>query len=681
MQIDRISEIIAHFIGHFDSVMDEARLRIGYTGGQVHDNAPAPPEDLEALDPNFASDLALKGYIPGVEYQDNDYRLFDVGGRASFDPLSTQDFRDLDEGFGGGFRLPRMGVDEPNIPIELDERLVVYPGAGSAISHMAQINLLFDDDYLNMTSDYHAKLDTSYVVERLAEFATDAVRFTPFSDLDRTDAYESLQKIAQEVHDYKEDLVANNTTSIGEDAEVNFVQAGDEIHGTYVNGVLAEEVPSLDDLMPDRGLAKPEQDPEESETPLEQPEPQNTLDIAAGANVVVNIASFTTTGVITPVMSVMGNHHQIDVITQAYVYSDNDTDAFAPSGCDNGWNSDDNSHASTVAINIAAFDRTTFGDTGTDSQTDPDQDPTYPSDWRVSVIDGDVCFVQWIEQYNFVTDNDQMVVTTTGYETTVLIGGNAVFNITAYLGLSQQYDLVIVGGNVLDMNFISQLAVLYDNDTITGEPGCPDNVDTQTGNNLLWNEASIHNVGSSDRFEAMPDYMQQAQQNIQNGDPNMPETLGTDANFVGHEWLNVLYITGNLYDITYIKQVSILGDSDHVTQAASDYLANNENATVTIDTGSNAVVNIAQIVDYDSFGGSTYVAGQTYSDAILIQGGLVEDDHTQPQPVNNQLANEVIAFLDNDPVTPDTDDIVFNSADDLGGPQASPADVMQTMIA
>ncbi|PZU88612.1 MAG: hypothetical protein DI528_04655 [Shinella sp.] len=680
MQIDRISEIIAHFIGHFDSVMDDARLRIGYTGGQVHDNAPALPQDLEALDPNFASELALKDYVPGVEYQDNDHRLFDVGGRAYFDPLSGQEFRDLDEGLDGGFRLPRMGIEEPNIPIELDERLAVYPGPGSAISHMAQINLLFDDDYLNMTSDYHAKLDTGYVVERLAQFATDAVAFTPFSAFDRTDTYEGLQKIAQEVHEYKQDLVANDTTSIGEEAEVNFVVAGDEIHGTYVNGVLTDEIPSVDELMPDRGLAKPAEDPEESETPLEQPGPQNTLEITAGANVVANIATFITTGVITPVMSVMGNYHQIDVITQAYVYSDNDTNVFAPNGSADEGASTDSDRVPTVALNIAEFDRAVFGNTGNDSQTVPDQDPTYPSDWRVNIIQGDVSFVQWIEQYNFVTDNDQMVVTTTGYETTVLTGGNAAFNITAYLGIGQQYDLVIVGGNVLDMNIISQMAVLYDNDTITGEADYAGNVTTQTGNNLLWNQASILNVGSNDRFETMPDYMQQAQQNILNGDPDMPETLGTDANFVGQEWLNVLYITGNLYDITYIKQMSILGDSDHVTQAASDYLANNQNATVTIDTGSNAIVNIAQIVDYDSFGGSTYVAGQTYSDAILIQGGLVEDDLTQPQPANNQLANEVLAFLDGDPVTPDTDDAVFNSATDLGGPNASPADVMQTMI-
>ncbi|MGO8189993.1 hypothetical protein AB9F38_35175, partial [Rhizobium leguminosarum] len=77
-------------------------------------------------------------------------------------------------------------------------------------------------------------------------------------------------------------------------------------------------------------------------------------------------------------------------------------------------------------------------------------------------------------------------------------------------------------------------------------------------------------------------------------------------------------------------------------------LENNPDATVTIDSGSNAVVNIAEIVDYDSFGQTTYLAGQLYSDAILIQGGLVEHDTTQQQPADDRLANEVIAFLDND---------------------------------
>ncbi len=49
----------------------------------------------------------------------------------------------------------------------------------------------------------------------------------------------------------------------------------------------------------------------------------------------------------------------------------------------------------------------------------------------------------------------------------------------------------------------------------------------------------------------------------------MPEGLSTDSNFQGYVGVNVLYITGNLYDMTIIKQVAVLGDSDDVTRGCS----------------------------------------------------------------------------------------------------------------
>lgn len=680
MHTEKTSEIIAHFIGHFDAIIDEVRMRIGYTQGEVATEAAEPLADLQALDPDFASQLLLKDFGPGVAYKGGP---FELEGQIGTEPPTGPSFQEIlddpSDIASAGTRFPHFGWGA-SVPIE--EELEVYTGPGSTISHMSQFNLLQDDDYLNMTGEEHAKLDTSFVVERLAEYATKAAVFTPFAALDRTDVYGDLVKIADDIHAFKEGLVSDETTALGTDADVDFVLAGNRIDGTYVDGELIDEAPVLEDLLPDRGIAKPPEDIDEesTETSIEQTAgPQNILDVGAGANVVANIAAVTNTGVIAPTMSVMGDYHQVDMITQAYIYSDNDTNGLAPSA---QWGDCDSAQqSSTVAMNIALFERHTYGDPGSEPETPAEGEPTFPSDWRVSVIEGDVCFVQWIEQYNFITDNDQMIVTTTGSETSVLLGGNVALNITAYLGISMQYDLVIVGGDMLDMNIISQLAVLYDNDWIIGADGCPDGIVTQTGNNLLWNQASIQNVGDDDRFETMPDYMNQTVQGIQDGNPDMPQDLATDVNFSGYEWLNVLYITGNLYDVTYIKQVSVLGDADHVTQVAAELLANNEDAQVTIDTGSNAVVNIAEIIDYDSFGDTTYIAGHVYSDAILIQGGIIEDDPTQPQPVNNQLANEVIAFLDDDPSTNDTDDAVINAGNDLSWSNACPSDVMQSVIA
>jgi hypothetical protein len=176
--------------------------------------------------------------------------------------------------------------------------------------------------------------------------------------------------------------------------------------------------------------------------------------------------------------------------------------------------------------------------------------------------------------------------------------------------------------------------------------------------------------------------MTSAQNAIEARDAAMPAGLGTDPNFEGQQVLDVLYITGNLFDVTFIKQVNILGDADHVTQAASDYLASTgAGATIDISTGANAVVNIAQIVDYDTFGATTYLGGNLYSDAVLIQGGLIEHDDTVPQPVNDRLANEVIAFLDNDGDPDSSDDGIINGGNDYSWTLASPADAMQTVLA
>ncbi|MES5100110.1 hypothetical protein ABUK73_17950 [Agrobacterium sp. BA1120] len=671
MYMDKISDMIAHFIGLFDTEIEEARLRAHYAGGQgLHDDTALPPhEGAQDLDQTY--DTPLEGYDPGVKYRDGHYQfsVTRTHHALSFEDAIRRHSHAASYDFSGShFRMPGE-VDE----YQEQPKLVLYTGPGSTIAHVSQLTLLRDDDYLNMTDGPNVARDTTYVTERTTEYYNEAARFTPFDSYHRTDTYDGLQSIAKDLHDYITQARDNNVSSLGTGADQDFVVASHSITGTYVNGVAATTLPDVDDFMPDRGIAKPPTDPTESDTPLESHTGAgNSLDVAAGANVVANIVSVVNTGVVAPVMAVMGDYHQIDAITQSYVYSDHDT-------VDAAFTRED--HAGTVANNIAAFQRTVWGESADGSHTESTPDAAvFPTAWRVSYIEGDVSFVHWIEQYHFVSDNDTMTVTTSGADVSVLTGGNSAVNLANFLGIGMQYDLVIVGGNVLDMNMIAQVAVLYDNDKIHALAGSTSGATVQTGNNLIWNEASIHNVGANDRFASMPDYMVEAAKAINERDPHMPEGLSTDPNFAGYAGLNVLYITGNLYDVTYVKQVSVLGDSDDVTQAASKVLANNENAMVHIDTGSNAVVNIAQITDYDSFGGSTYIGGHLYSDAVLIQGGLIENDPAHPHPA--ALANEAIAFLHDDTsTTSDHTDGLINAGHDLSWSQAHPVDVMQTAVA
>ncbi|MGO7565179.1 hypothetical protein ACC754_39055, partial [Rhizobium johnstonii] len=90
---------------------------------------------------------------------------------------------------------------------------------------------------------------------------------------------------------------------------------------------------------------------------------------------------------ITAVTEVMGNYHQVDAISQAFVYSDNEEIASTLHSSDRSGEA-----AETIAKNIALFENSTFEES---SHADTDAtEPTLPNSWRVSVIDGDVSFVQ-----------------------------------------------------------------------------------------------------------------------------------------------------------------------------------------------------------------------------------------------------------------------------------------------
>jgi hypothetical protein len=673
MYTDKISEMITQFIGFFETYIDEARMRTHYSEGHapLDGNALPPADDVRSFYDSYNN--PLEDYDPGVKYRAGHYDLHYSHARQA---QSFEDaLRRLSEIASRDLVVPHYKMPGQGGGYEEQPELMLYAGPGSVIAHVSQLNLLQDDDYLNMTDSVNTMRDTSFVTLRTMEFYAEAAQFNPFSSYHRTDTYEGLQAISKDLHDYIDHARENDVSSLGTGEHQDFVLASHSISGTYMNGVAVEARPDVNDFMPDRGIAKPPGDPEEHDGPIEVHNGDgNSLDVAAGANLVANIVAITNTGIIAPVTAVMGDYHQIDAITQSYVYSDRDQISSTFSTHED--------HAATVANNIATFQRTVWGEGTESSSSDSSTEATiFPTAWRVSYIEGDVSFVHWIEQYHFISDNDTMTVTTAGADVSVLTGGNSAVNLANFLGIGVQYDLVIVGGNVIDMNMISQIAILYDNDWARALEGASSGSVVQSGNNLIWNEASIHNVGANDRFDAMPDYMVEAAKAINDRDPHMPDGLSTDPNFAGYAGLNVLYITGNLYDVTYIKQVSVLGDSDDVTLAASKVLANNENATIHIDTGSNTVVNVASITDYDSFGGSTYVAGHLYSDAILIQGGIIEHDPAQPHQAGGQLANEVIAFLDDGDPTNDHNDVTITSGHDLSWSQAHPVDVMQTAVA
>ncbi|MDL2407357.1 hypothetical protein PY650_17140 [Rhizobium calliandrae] len=676
MHVEKISEIIAHFIGLFDTPIEDLRLRLSYTDATLPEDKPEEQTDPTVAKDDFSSDLTTVEYAPEVKYISAPYVF-----RYSYSPLHHEPYH------------ARLGDPESRAPVEgpvinrpaaielqpvgLPGKLDIHMGPGSETDHLVQANVLRDDDVLDMTnSSHHIVRDVSDVYNWLGQATAKGEELSPFSAIRQPESTDGVIKINDDLHSFAKTIEANGGADIqAPDGSHYFAIAGNQLDGIFINGVQVTSVPNLEDSMPARGLAAPKSEVEATDGAVHQTgSGPNSLNIVAGGNVVANLVNIIDTNVIAHVMAVMGDYHSVNAISQSYVYSDNDkVDGVLG-------NSDQSSQSAlTIGRNIAGFEHSQYQETSTPDHTDQ-SNSVFPSFWHVSVVEGDVSFLHWTEQYNFLSDNDTMRVTTTGAETTLVTGANTLVNMASYFGLGTQYDLMIVGGHAFNINSISQISVLYNNDVVSGtEAG--DHV--QTGGNLLWNLASINNVGLSDRFASMPDFVNDTVKSIQNHDNEIPDGLAHNSSFAGQAALNVLYVTGNFFDLNVIKQINVVGDSNIVHKVASDVVANNQNATVSIDTGNDALVNIANITDYTGAAHTTYLAGNLYTDTVLIQGGLVDHGHTDANQQSHPLANEAIAFLDNhDAQTTQaqtTQDGTIDLGHDMSWHNGAVGDVMQTV--
>ena len=118
-------------------------------------------------------------------------------------------------------------------------------------------------------------------------------------------------------------------------------------------------------------------------------------------------------------------------------------------------------------------------------------------------IKGDMIFLNWVEQLNFMIDNDIHILSSTGVKTIVTTGENIALNDMSFTELGFHFDLIIVGGSIYDGNIIKQTNILLDDDLIGAVSGFSTNGTAimSVGGNLLWNQAMIINVGGADRFE------------------------------------------------------------------------------------------------------------------------------------------------------------------------------------
>ncbi|WP_338530575.1 type I secretion protein [Nitratireductor thuwali] len=680
--MDKITEAIAHFIGLFEVSLEEARLRDQYDEFRALKARQPDEGDLWASQETVKAPYSFEGFAPELKYVSPGPELtpLDVLPYFRYTPQHIPIAPAQEITISGSLKAHLQGA-WPGTAIDLPD---LQP-PGSVATVIAQYIRLHDDDYFSVGE--HGLVFSPAISDgsELIALMSEAKNLSPLRDLQISDLSEGARDFSTTVTE----LIAAPYEP-GDEAEVFTVHSA-TIEGTYVNGQLVDEAPELEDYL---DLKKDEEDEEEREEEGEENDGivhgsdrkgetaeagssishsgneafKASVELQAGGNLLVNSVSLENNWLAGSVCAVVGDHIEINAVIQINAWCDTDWLTTAFGSLADG--------PPTQAFNIATFERLDPSKEATGAGDALESD--FPKHWVVQEIDGDLMIMNWLEQYTFMMDNDIGVLSSSGVTTRIIGGGNTATNDISLTELGKNYDLIIIGGSVFDLNIIQQLNILFENDLIGATPGFQTSgtASVSMSDNLLWNQAHIYTIGRADRFEALSEAYGQAAASFANGNGSLSDGVLNDSAFAGLETLRVLYIKGDLIDVQFVKQTNILGDSDQVA-LAMDAVRPHPESDWTLSTGANSLVNMAGILDVDA-AGKTYVGGSQYSDELLIQAELISSDPDLGAQDPDKLATEAVAFLGDD-----TTDANQNSPEGAGytPTDAGQSDGLQSMLA
>ncbi len=673
MSFDRTTETIAHFVGHFDMLLDELRLRAEYSEFKAQEQLNEEHEAFELSKVKVKTGLKLDDYDPKLKYVPEYTHVAVQAGIAPaaqhFTPSELPDVQHWGPPPEGGDVIgPKMMMLLPYVPIPM-----------SIVTANMQMISLFDADVVGPgTADFTSPF--VYYQHLIAASALAETISGPGSDaLDAYHAlrYEDVGEFTAEMRDFViPDVDGLNAT---------LVRDGD-VFGIRINGELVDEVPELDTLLPAALVEKYGLDEEEEEGAEDEEElPDHYLNpvldrdeedeenpfsqdpghhVHAGMNEATNTVNLTTSTIDAGVIVVGGDVTNVISVSQVNVVSDHDL----------GTSQQD---VQTQAYNIAEilFRDEDYAEDEDGNPVEPEpQAPVemdHPASWNLEVYEGNVMTMNAFTQYTFALDSDRIEFTFTAGATMLGTGENYLFNAADFLEIGFGYDLIIVGGDMIDFTMISQTNVLLDDDQVWGAS----DVNVSGADNVLVNHASIEQFGI-DEYTDMTANFEAQLATLELGSEDLSDDVVEDALFLGVDGLRVLYITGDLVQVTAVSQTNIVGDQDQVALALEEFEGDPD--SVNVVTGSNALVNDSTITDL-GFDSVVMAGGEVYDDALLYQAELV-DTEAAPNGVDlNALATEAVAFLADDMLTPEmTED---NLQTGSTSSTADEVDVMQTMTA
>ena len=350
-----------------------------------------------------------------------------------------------------------------------------------------------------------------------------------------------------------------------------------------------------------------------------------------GANVTSNGALIVDGNGACGTLVVLGDRIAADIIVQVNVHADDDavvtTGAAGAAIADNG----------NVTDNLAKLTIEADAVTSHAGSSAP---------LRVDVVDGDFYGVQTVFQSNVLCDDDVVVQTSTGYYSLIQTGDNELANIAEIrdFNIAGYYDAIVIGGSIYDLNVVVQFNLLLDNDAVALEGGSANAGSIYTDGNVLSNHADVTEYGVSES-SPLPDGTAAYASTLADANPaSAPSLWGLSDG--GDGFIDILYVTGDYYDLKLIWQVNVVSDCDIALQQADP---NDTTTTQVVSTGANALQNEAIIVDVGAQS-SAYVGGQVYDSATLIQSDIVVTDGEIRSDARLQdtetLVPELIAFTD-----------------------------------
>jgi len=701
--LDKFTEIISHLIGIFHTTIEAERLRDAYEDFKYQQRH-SEVNDIEITPAHFELRYTLRDFDPELKYtplaNETPFKVW----LASTDPIHLREpyapgqitaFPDLyiEQGYSSFFPAARPS-------------LVLEP-PGSVVTVSVQSAWMEDNDLLRMNSAYAEFNDPSVYIAALASLQEAAQILGVLTVQSTLDFNSSGGASFITLHDLM--VQTDDTSRLGEQV---VVLHGAEAYGMFVGGAPVETLPLLDDLMPellqteddtaneddDRSASVRTSDLDlapdvKTQVPgdherIEDKDPFDGLNppseeaeffglesghqVVTGGNKMINDVVMNISWLDAPVISVMGDVVDLNLISQVNVLAEHATF--------NGVLQGSLSTTFNVAMMSSTFQfagaETTDGSPEQPVEGNEDIYMGLPKNWAVTRIEGDVLTVNWVQQHSFMTDDDRADVQITGTNSYISLGENLMINLASLAEIGYGYDLIMIGGDLITINQISQMNVMLDFDSITAAGAGP--LGVSVSDNLLFNGASISTVGINS-YAAMSENFAAASKAFADGAQSIDRDVVHDDVFTGDELLTVLYIAGDFKTINWVEQTNIMGDSDQVHLALDAFMAKS-GMPAKLYTGSNAEMNSASINVYGA-DSEVRVQGEVYSDALLYQANLIDMSADPTGVVMPALANEAVAFLADGMIGD-----LSHSSDDLSIVPTSPEsiaspDLMQTMLA